>query len=307
MSERNVDSLAALFHDEAVFVHMGGTMSKSQELDVIKGGRHSLQERRNSGRIGAVHRRHRHPAEQDSPGGCRRRQRGGQPVHGDGGLRPAERRVEARLAFIYSSTRAVGGRNHARKPRCHAFVGICRPVANVDRRRRRVVGVIAAEHESGQPLTIREQGSFAVGGGVVTAPGTFDPIAQGAYNPAGADPRGQTLHGDHAYVFYQIAVNARRLPLVLWHGHGQSGKTWETTPDGREGFQTIFLRRRFPVYLLDQPRRGRAARSTQPVSVAATPDDQLWFGIFRLGVWPDLYPGVQFSASAQHSSSSSAR
>lgn len=38
MSERNVDSLAALFHDEAVFVHMGGTMSKSQELDVIKGG-----------------------------------------------------------------------------------------------------------------------------------------------------------------------------------------------------------------------------------------------------------------------------
>jgi ketosteroid isomerase-like protein len=38
MSERNVESLAALFHDEAVFVHMGGTMSKSQELDVIKGG-----------------------------------------------------------------------------------------------------------------------------------------------------------------------------------------------------------------------------------------------------------------------------
>jgi 4-carboxymuconolactone decarboxylase len=39
MSERNVDALAALFHDESVFVHMGGTMSKSQELDVIKSGR----------------------------------------------------------------------------------------------------------------------------------------------------------------------------------------------------------------------------------------------------------------------------
>src|SRR5881394_466882 len=38
MSERKVDSLAALFHDEAVFVHMGGTMSKTQELDVIRGG-----------------------------------------------------------------------------------------------------------------------------------------------------------------------------------------------------------------------------------------------------------------------------
>ena len=38
MSERKVDALDALFHDEAVFVHMGGTMSKKQELDVIKSG-----------------------------------------------------------------------------------------------------------------------------------------------------------------------------------------------------------------------------------------------------------------------------
>ena len=38
MSERKVDSLAALFHEEAVFVHMGGTMSRKQELDVIKSG-----------------------------------------------------------------------------------------------------------------------------------------------------------------------------------------------------------------------------------------------------------------------------
>lgn len=144
------------------------------------------------------------------------------------------------------------------------------------------------------PLIIQEQGSFAVGGAVVTAPGIYDPIKQGAYNPTSLDPAGQTLHGDHAYVFYQVPVDARRLPLVFWHGHGQSAKTWETTPDGREGFQTIFLRRRFPVYLIDQPRRGRAARSTQPVSIAATPDEQLWFGIFRLGIWPNLFPGVQF-------------
>ena len=38
MSERNTDALTALFHDDAVFVHMGGTMSRSQELDVIKSG-----------------------------------------------------------------------------------------------------------------------------------------------------------------------------------------------------------------------------------------------------------------------------
>ncbi len=42
----------------------------------------------------------------------------------------------------------------------------------------------------------------------------------------------------------------------MWHGFGEFGKTWETTPDGREGYQTIFLRRRFSVYLIDQPRRG---------------------------------------------------
>ena len=38
MSERKVDSLAALFDKEAVFVHMGGTMSTNQELDVIRSG-----------------------------------------------------------------------------------------------------------------------------------------------------------------------------------------------------------------------------------------------------------------------------
>ena len=38
MSERKVDSLDALFHENAVFVHMGGTMSKDQELDVIRSG-----------------------------------------------------------------------------------------------------------------------------------------------------------------------------------------------------------------------------------------------------------------------------
>ena len=39
MSERKVDSLAALFDEKAVFVHMGGTMSKDQELEVIRSGR----------------------------------------------------------------------------------------------------------------------------------------------------------------------------------------------------------------------------------------------------------------------------
>lgn len=151
------------------------------------------------------------------------------------------------------------------------------------------------QNKNSKYLIIKEQGSFAIGGTVITNPGTFDPIKHGAFNPANQPSEGQTLHGDHAYVFYQIPVQPRKFPLVFWHGHGQSIKTWQTTPDGREGYQNIFLRRSFPVYLIDQPRRGEAARSTKPVSLTATPDEQLWFGIFRLGAWPDFYPGVQFS------------
>ena len=38
MAERKVDSLDALFNEKAVFVHMGGNMTKEQELNVIKSG-----------------------------------------------------------------------------------------------------------------------------------------------------------------------------------------------------------------------------------------------------------------------------
>jgi len=38
MSERKVDTLAAFFHEKAVFVHMGGTMSRDHELNVIRTG-----------------------------------------------------------------------------------------------------------------------------------------------------------------------------------------------------------------------------------------------------------------------------
>ena len=138
-----------------------------------------------------------------------------------------------------------------------------------------------------QPLVIREQGSFAVGGNVIANPGTFDP-----YKPT---PEGQTFHGDHAYVFYQVPVKARKYPLVMWHGIGQFSKTYETTPDGREGYQNIFLRRHFPVYLIDQPRRGNAGRGTVAGTITPTPDEQGWFDTFRVGIWPNYFEGVQFA------------
>ena len=38
MSERNIDTLDALFHEKSVFVHMGGTWGKEREIDIIKSG-----------------------------------------------------------------------------------------------------------------------------------------------------------------------------------------------------------------------------------------------------------------------------
>ena len=38
MADKNVDTLDNLFHDKAMFVHMGGTWGKEQELNVIKSG-----------------------------------------------------------------------------------------------------------------------------------------------------------------------------------------------------------------------------------------------------------------------------
>lgn len=136
-------------------------------------------------------------------------------------------------------------------------------------------------------LTIKEQGSFAVGGTVATEPGSFD------VNNA-LDSQGQTFHGDHLYAFYQVPLKARKMPLVFLHGAGQSKKTWESTPDGREGFQNIFLRRKFSVYLLDQPRRGEAGRSMVETTIKPTADEQFWFTQFRLGIYPDYFPNVQF-------------
>lgn len=38
MANKNADSLALLFHNKAMFVHMGGTWGKEQEMNIIKSG-----------------------------------------------------------------------------------------------------------------------------------------------------------------------------------------------------------------------------------------------------------------------------
>lgn len=155
-------------------------------------------------------------------------------------------------------------------------------------------------------LNIAKQGSFAVGGIVKTSDGTYTPIpneiapknggtfwdAYGASVKAG----GMTLHGDHASVFYQIPTNANATPLVFLHGYGGSIRTWQTTPDGREGFDTLFLRKNYPIYLVDQPRSGLAGKTTEKAEIGAIPDEQFWYAQFRIGVYPKMNEGVAFPA-----------
>jgi hypothetical protein len=142
-------------------------------------------------------------------------------------------------------------------------------------------------HNSKTDLSIAEQGSFSFGGTVITG------------------DNGDTFHGDHGYAQFQIPSKARKYPLVMWHGGGQHARTYESTPDGREGFQSLMLRKGYPVYIVDQPGRGRAGKTTTGVTIPdATPNEANLFTIFRLGVWvppaqPDWFPGVQFSQDAR--------
>jgi hypothetical protein len=142
-----------------------------------------------------------------------------------------------------------------------------------------------------QPITLNKMGSFFFAGKVVK------------------DESGDTYHGDHGYAQYFVPQRPRNLPIIMWHGLGQSGKTWESTPDGREGFWQIFTRRDWPVYIIDQPRRGRAGRAViddaedlSAIIPTMEHESSAW-NTFRLGLWqppkgPDFYPALQFPTDA---------
>jgi len=162
--------------------------------------------------------------------------------------------------------------------------------------------VTVAQNAESKPLVIAEQGSFSVGGRTVQGAGVFDPTK----SPAGTND-GQTMWVDQMYVQYQIPVNTRIYPLVLVHGGGGTGRVWESTPDGREGYQTIFLRRGYSVYIVDFPRRGRAGQptfngsfgslnGTQVVpNVTGKTGVQFGWARWRIGpTYPDVFPVQQF-------------
>src|ERR1700704_6610867 len=106
------------------------------------------------------------------------------------------------------------------------------------------------KRKNDKPLVLESQGSFFVGG-----------ETKSLAAPAGA--RGGFGTGDitinQMYVQYQIPPNGdRHVPVVMVHGCCLSSKTWETTPDGRMGWNEYFVRKDRSVYLADQVSRARS-------------------------------------------------
>ena len=113
---------------------------------------------------------------------------------------------------------------------------------------------------------VKEVGSFHVGGHTETLNGL--PSKEIVFSPGApaikVDPNGE-FEVEQMYVqFVKLAQPKSKLPLLLWHGGGLSGATWETKPDGKPGWQQFFLNAGYDVYVSDAVERGRASWSRYP-------------------------------------------
>src|SRR5215471_11810385 len=155
-------------------------------------------------------------------------------------------------------------------------------------------------HAQEKPLVLASQGSFFVGGEMKKVP------ARGG----GAQ---EDITINQMYVQYQVPANGdRHVPVVMVHGCCLSSKTWETTPDGRMGWDEYFVRKGRPVYLADQSSRARSgfdATAINAVRGGTVPPNQLpnvllashqtaWT-IFRFGpTFGQAFPDGQFPIEA---------
>src|SRR4051812_17657602 len=87
------------------------------------------------------------------------------------------------------------------------------------------------------PLALRGMGSFHVGGreAVVADKPVREVLLVPGGVPARIDANG-TYQVEAMYVQYHLPAEQRgAVPLLLWHGGGLTGVTWESTPGGRAG------------------------------------------------------------------------
>jgi hypothetical protein len=160
--------------------------------------------------------------------------------------------------------------------------------------------------ESKKPLTLASQGSFFVGGDTKSLPAAAAP----GRGPAG--PPGEVTV-NQMYVQFQKPLNGdQHVPVVMVHGCCLSSKTWETTPDGRMGWNEYFVRKDRSVYLADQSSRARSGfdpSTINAVKAGTIPPAQLpnilmathqtaW-SVFRFGPsYGKAFPDGQFPVEA---------
>ena len=151
---------------------------------------------------------------------------------------------------------------------------------------------------SSAPLILKAQGSFFVGGRKVEQ-------SQGELGNLG--PGGHIVV-DQMYVHYMVPQAGDGIPVVMVHGATLTGKTWETTPDGRMGWDEYFVRRERSVYLADQVSRARSGfdssvisevkAGTQPPSALPNiiyASQQIAWTVFRFGPsFGKTFPDGQF-------------
>lgn len=94
-----------------------------------------------------------------------------------------------------------------------------------------------------EPLVLKAVGSFFVDG---------EPEQQSRSEMGGFFPEGH-LTVNQMYVNFMIPQKRKgSTSFVLIHGMTLSGKTYETTPDGRMGWNEYLVRKGYPVYVVDQ-------------------------------------------------------
>jgi len=151
-----------------------------------------------------------------------------------------------------------------------------------------IVMALAASIAFADALSVAEVGSFHVGGRPVSLTGlpTKDVVFTAGSAPVKVDPNGD-FEVEQMYVQYvKLASPKARYPLLLWHGGGLTGVTWETKPDGKPGWQMFFLRAGHDVYVSDAMERGRASWARYPEIITSEPlfrtKKQAWED-FRIG------------------------
>ena len=79
------------------------------------------------------------------------------------------------------------------------------------------------------------------------------------------DPNGQFMV-EQMYVQYFLPKKKKgKYPLLMWHGGGLTGVTYESTPDGREGWLNMFIRKGWDTYVSDAVERGRSGFASPDV------------------------------------------